>query len=55
MTDTTHTEIATQAYLLWLQDGMSHGRAEQHWIAAERLVSKAKIAPRKPRKKKLNS
>ena len=55
MTNTMHTEIAKQAYMLWLQDGMEHGRAEQHWITAEKLVAKAKIAPRKPRKKKLNS
>ena len=55
MSNTMHSEIAKQAYFLWLQDGMLPGRAEQHWVAAEKLVAKRKMTPRKAKKPKLNS
>lgn len=40
MTHTQHAAIAEQAYFLWLDDGMIHGRAETHWAAAEKLLAK---------------
>ena len=66
MSNAVHAEIATEAYFLWLQDGGMHGRADQHWEAAEKMVAKRqvtagkvtggkgtarKVTARKPRKR----
>ncbi len=40
-----HRAIATQAYLLWEQEGCPHGRAVDHWLAAERHVLSATERP----------
>lgn len=56
MSEMMRTEIAREAYFLWIKDGMTHGRAEQHWTAAEKLVAKRKVttARKKPQRRKLN-
>lgn len=48
-----HAAIAEQAYYLWLDDGMAHGKAEQHWALAEKLLAQpaAPAAPKKTRAK----
>lgn len=43
-----HAAIAEQAYFLWLDDGMAHGKAEQHWALAEKLL--ARTSPATPKK-----
>ena len=43
-----HAAIAEQAYFLWLEDGMAHGRAEHHWALAEKLLAQsAQATPKK--------
>ena len=32
-------QIREHAYFLWLSEGATHGRAHEHWIAAERALS----------------
>lgn len=39
MSKPQHAAIAEQAYFLWLDDGMAHGKAEQHWALAEKLLA----------------
>lgn len=48
-----HAAIAEQAYFLWLDDGMAHGKAEQHWALAEKLLARqpAPTAAKKTRAK----
>lgn len=48
-----HAAIAEQAYFLWLDDGMAHGKAEQHWALAEKLLAQRPpaAAPKKTRTK----
>lgn len=45
MSQSLQAQIAEQAYLMWIKDGMAHGRAEQHWAAAERLLSQQAAKP----------
>ncbi len=35
-------QIATQAYLLWEATGYEHGRHEEHWLNAEKLLAAGK-------------
>lgn len=49
-----HADVAKQAYYLWLDDGMTHGKAEQHWALAEKLLSQA-VAPVAPKKTRAKS
>lgn len=44
-----HAAIAEQAYFLWLDDGMAHGKAEHHWALAEKLLAQ-QVAPAAPKK-----
>jgi hypothetical protein len=37
--------IATQAYLLWEQEGHPQGRSLDHWVAAERTILAKDDAP----------
>lgn len=51
-----HQAIATQAYLLWEQEGCPDGREMDHWLTAEHQVLSAThrpadAAPPKTRKK----
>ena len=39
MATAPHAAIAEQAYFLWLNDGMRHGKAEHHWAMAEKLLA----------------
>lgn len=36
--EVSHGQVAERAYQLWQQDGYRHGRNEQHWFEAERLL-----------------
>jgi len=38
----TTESIATRAYLLWEEDGCQHGRHEEYWLEAEKLL-KSKV------------
>jgi hypothetical protein len=42
--------IRERAYELWATSGYSHGRAEEHWCAAEREVVAAMHVPAKKKK-----
>ena len=35
---TLHDRIRERAYQIWNASGRVHGKAEQHWVAAERQV-----------------
>ncbi len=37
-----HDEIAKAAWLIWQQEGCQHGRAQEHWVKAERQLLAAK-------------
>lgn len=52
MTKQLHDAIAEQAYYLWLNDGMKHGKAEHHWTMAERLLRAEAPVAAKPKAKK---
>ncbi len=52
MTKQLHAAIAEQAYFLWLNEGMNHGKAEHHWIMAERLLNAEAPTVAKPKAKK---
>jgi hypothetical protein len=52
--------IRERAYHLWMEEGCQHGKAESHWLAAQREVlasslsalgSVAKASPKKSLKK----
>lgn len=42
-TPPTHAEIRERAYQIWVNQGSPEGRAEQHWLAAERELHDAAI------------
>ena len=52
MTKPLHAAIAERAYELWLKDGMSHGKAEHHWMIAEKLLSAEAPVAARPKAKK---
>ena len=39
--------IQERAYALWLEEGCVHGRAHEHWLRAERELSRAPAAEAK--------
>ena len=48
-----HAAIAEQAYMLWLNDGMMHGKADHHWAMAEKLLAaEAPVAPKPAKARK---
>ncbi len=48
MNEDQYQAIATQAYLLWQQEGRPDGRALEHWITAERQLLSAIDRPADP-------
>ncbi len=45
----TH-RIRERAYEIWAASGYSDGRADQHWLAAEREISKILVAAQPARR-----
>ena len=55
MTKLHHAAVAERAYELWLKDGMSHGKAEHHWMMAEKLLRAEAPVIAQPKAKKASS
>lgn len=51
MSTTLEQQIRESAYHLWLLDGCPHGRADEHWLSAERQVLALASAPVKAKKR----
>lgn len=51
MSHEVEQRIRERAYQLWVLNGYSHGRDQEHWCAAEREVIAATAVPAKAKKK----
>ncbi len=51
MSTTLEQQIRDSAYHLWLLDGCPHGRADEHWLSAERQVLVLASAPVEAKKR----